>query len=298
MHTQPYLFFDGRCDEAIDFYVKALDAHVNVLLRFKDSPDPPPPGMLPAGFEHKVMHACLRIGDTDVMMSDGHCAGTPSFQGFSLSLTLPDEQRADRLFDALADGGQVQMPMTKTFWSPRFGMLTDRFGVGWMINVQTGPGTLFTTPSDVELVATRVVDAPRDVVWEMWTSPTHVPHWMLGPDGWTMPVCEIDLRPGGGWHYVWRQPDGTSMEMSGGYREVARPERLVSTERWGGDWPETVNTLVLTEHEGKTTMTCTVRYPSREARERAIGTGMKDGWAQSYDKLDAYLKTIQKGSTR
>ncbi len=152
--------------------------------------------------------------------------------------------------------------------------------------------TTFTTPSDRELVATRVVEAPRALVWDVWTKPEHPPHWMTGPDGWTMPVCEIDLRPGGAWHYVWSGADGTRMEMRGEYREIVAPERLVSTESWGGDWPDTLNTLVLTEKDGETTMTCTVRYPSKEAREKALGTGMTEGWSRSYDRLDEYLRTI------
>lgn len=152
--------------------------------------------------------------------------------------------------------------------------------------------TTFTTPSDRELVATRVVDAPRQLAWEMWTNPKHVPHWMTGPDGWTMPVCEIDLRPGGEWHFVWRDATGTDMEMRGIYCEIAPPERLLSTESWGGDWPETINTLVFTERDGQTTMTCTVLYASKGARERALGTGMKDGWSKSYDRMDDYLRTI------
>lgn len=151
--------------------------------------------------------------------------------------------------------------------------------------------TTFTTPSDREVVATRVVDAPRGLVWEAWTNPEHVPNWMTGPEGWTMPVCEIDLRPGGAWHFVWRGADGTQMEMRGVYREVAPPERLVNTESWGGDWPETINTLVLTEKDGKTTMACTVLYPSKEARDAALKTGMKDGWSTSYDRLDEFLRT-------
>ncbi len=149
--------------------------------------------------------------------------------------------------------------------------------------------THFTTPSTREFVATRVVDAPRDLVWQTWTRPEHVPHWMLGPGDWTMPICEIDLRPGGKWRFVWRRPDGGEMEMTGRYREVVRPERLVNTENWGGDWPETLNTLVLTEEDGRTTMTCTLLYPSEQARDAVSATGMKEGWAQSYDRLDAYL---------
>ena len=135
MHIEPYLFFEGRCAEAVEFYRDALGAEVTMLMRYKDSPEPAPPGKLPPGSEDKVMHASLRIGDTTVMASDGFSSGRPSFQGFSLSITVPDEARADKMFAALADRGQVQMPMGKTFWSPRFGMLTDRFGVGWMIGV-------------------------------------------------------------------------------------------------------------------------------------------------------------------
>jgi PhnB protein len=135
MHIEPYLFFEGRCAEAVEFYRDALGAEVTMLMRYKDSPEAAPPGKLPAGSEDKVMHASLRIGDTTVMASDGLCQGPPRFQGFSLSITAADETRADKMFAALADRGQVQMPMAKTFWSPRFGMVTDRFGVGWMISV-------------------------------------------------------------------------------------------------------------------------------------------------------------------
>jgi PhnB protein len=132
--VQPYLFFDGRCEEAVEFYRKALGAEVEMLMRFKDSPEPPQPGCAP-GAPDKVMHASFRIGETTVMASDGRCEGKPSFQGFSLSLTVPTETEADRLFNTLADGGQVQMPLLKTFFSPRFGMVADRFGVSWMIYV-------------------------------------------------------------------------------------------------------------------------------------------------------------------
>ena len=135
MQIEPYLFFEGRCEEAVEFYRKALGAQVVMLMRYKESPEPPPPGKLPPGSENKVMHASLRIGDTTVMASDGLSQGSPRFQGFSLSLTAPDAARAKQFFAALTDGGQVQMPLAKTFWSPLFGMVTDRFGVGWMITV-------------------------------------------------------------------------------------------------------------------------------------------------------------------
>ena len=134
MQVQPYLFFDGRCEEAIEFYRKTLGAEVQMLMRFKDSPEP---GHTPPGAENKVMHSSLRIGDATVMLSDGHCQGKPSFQGFSLSLSVPDAAEAERLFNALADGGQVQQPLVETFFSPRFGMVADRFGVPWMVVVAT-----------------------------------------------------------------------------------------------------------------------------------------------------------------
>ena len=136
MHVQPYLFFDGRAEEAIEFYRSALGAEVQTLLRFKDSPEPHPPGSVPPGAENKIMHASFVIGDTTVMASDGRCLGKPAFQGFSISLTVPNEADAERLFSVLGNGGQVQMPLAKTFFSPRFGMVADRFGVSWMVHVE------------------------------------------------------------------------------------------------------------------------------------------------------------------
>lgn len=131
---EPYLFFNGRCEEAIEFYRKALGAEVLFLMRFKDSPEPHEPGRVPPGWENKVMHATIRIGGSMIMVSDG-CSDGARFEGFSLSLAVHCEAEADPAFAALADGGKVIMPLAKTFWSPRFGMLTDRFGVTWMINV-------------------------------------------------------------------------------------------------------------------------------------------------------------------
>ena len=131
----PYLFFGGRCEEALAFYRTALGAEVELLMRFDESPEPPPPGMLQPGFERKVMHASFRVRGVLLMASDG-CDDRSKFDGFRLSLALPTEADARRAFDALADGGSVQMPLTKTFWSPCFGMVTDRFGLGWMVTVQ------------------------------------------------------------------------------------------------------------------------------------------------------------------
>ncbi len=138
MQVQPYLFFDGRCEEAIEFYRQALGAQVEMLMRFRDSPEPPPPGCAPNSGD-KIMHAALRIGDGVVMASDGMANGTPEFKGFSLSLDYPDEAQARRVFDALAHGGNVVMPLDKTFFASIFGMVADRFGVQWMVGVMSKP---------------------------------------------------------------------------------------------------------------------------------------------------------------
>jgi len=134
MKIEPYLFFEGRCDEAIDFYRKAIGAEVTGLMRYKEGPGE---GSYPAGSEEKIMHANLRIGDATVMVSDGLCGGEPDFQGFSLCLLPPDKDKARQMFEALADEGQVQMQLTGTFYSPLFGMVRDRFGVSWMIMVSS-----------------------------------------------------------------------------------------------------------------------------------------------------------------
>jgi len=133
MSIQPYLMFNGRSEEAIEFYRKALGAEVQMMLRFKESPDQ---SMITPGVEEKIMHAALNIGDGQVLLSDGMCGGQQSFEGFSLSFTVADEAEADRRFNALADGGEVRMPLGKTFFSPRFGMVADKFGVDWMIYVE------------------------------------------------------------------------------------------------------------------------------------------------------------------
>jgi PhnB protein len=135
MHIEPYLFFNGRCDEAIALYKRVLGAEVLMLMRNNESPEPAPPGRLPPGSENKVMHCNLRIGKSIVMVSDGLCSGQPDFKGFSLSIGADSVADAERIFAALADSGTVHMPLAQTFWSPKFGMLADRFGVGWMVSV-------------------------------------------------------------------------------------------------------------------------------------------------------------------
>jgi PhnB protein len=135
MRIEAYLFFNGRCEEAIEFYGRTLGAEVQMLMRNRDAANKPPPGMLPPGSDDKIMHANLRVGSSILMVSDGRCDGRPEFKGFALSLDAATEAEAERMFNALADGGAVQMPLARTFWSPKFGMVADRFGVGWMVSV-------------------------------------------------------------------------------------------------------------------------------------------------------------------
>jgi uncharacterized protein YndB with AHSA1/START domain len=154
-----------------------------------------------------------------------------------------------------------------------------------------------TTPSDREIVMTRVFAAPRRLLFDAWTKPELVRRWLLGPPGWTMPVCEIDLRVGGRYRYVWRQEGGgTEMGMGGVYREVVAPERLVATELFDEDWTggETLSTLGITERENRSTMTNTVLYSSREARDAALATGMTEGVAVSFDRLEALLGSMER----
>ena len=134
MITQPYLFFDGRCDEALEFYKKAVGAKIEMRMQYKDAPDQ---SMVKPESKDKVMHACLKIGDTAVMASDGHCNNKPDFKGFALSLSVANPAEAKKVFAALGEGGQITMPLNQTFFAESFGMLTDRFGVGWM--VMAGP---------------------------------------------------------------------------------------------------------------------------------------------------------------
>jgi uncharacterized protein YndB with AHSA1/START domain len=149
--------------------------------------------------------------------------------------------------------------------------------------------TSYTTPSDREVLVTRVVNAPRRLVFAAWTDPRHLQRWLTGPEGWTMPICEIDLRPGGRWRYVYRKASGKEMTLTGSVLEVVPPERFVTTESWGPEWPDTVNTLVLTESEGRTTIALTITYVSKEARDAALDTGAMDGMNRAFELLDELL---------
>jgi uncharacterized glyoxalase superfamily protein PhnB/uncharacterized protein YndB with AHSA1/START domain len=292
--VQPYLSFDGRCEEALDFYTKTLGAKVQMLMRFKDNPDPTNcmPGIDPS----KVMHASFRIGNNVLMASDGRCAGPSGFQGFSLSLTVPAEAEAERLFAELGKGGEVQMPLTKTFFSPRFGMVADRFGVSWMVHV---------APPVKPFAISRTFDAPRDKVWKTWTERDRLLQW-FGPKGFKMTMAELDFRPGGLFHYCLRSPDGSEMWGRFVYRVIDAPERIVlvnsfSDEKGGitrhpfsASWPlEMLSTTTFTEEGGKTKVTIewSPLNPTEEERKtfETSHEGMKQGWSGTFEQLAEHL---------
>jgi uncharacterized protein YndB with AHSA1/START domain len=156
--------------------------------------------------------------------------------------------------------------------------------------------TIITTPTDTEILITRSFNAPREAVWDCHTKPELVRRWMLGPAGWSMPVCEIDLRIGGKYRYEWAHAEGRSMGMGGVFQDVQAPARLVSTEMFDDDWTggETLNTIAFSENNGKTTSMMLVRYASKDARDGALKTGMTDGMEAGYQRVDALLEELKK----
>jgi uncharacterized protein YndB with AHSA1/START domain len=164
-----------------------------------------------------------------------------------------------------------------------------------MMTASTIGETTFTTPTDRMIEMTRLFDAPRELVFDVCTNPEHLPHW-FGPRGWSLPVCEIDLRPGGAWRYVLRGPDGEEMGMSGVYKEISPPDRIVSTESFD-DYPgESLNTLTLRDEDGKTRYTVTVLYASKETRDAVLASGMSEGAAQTFERLAERLALLQAGT--
>lgn len=162
-----------------------------------------------------------------------------------------------------------------------------------MTTLASRPGvTSYTMPTDTQIVVTRVVNAPRRITFQAYTEPRHVQKWLLGPEGWSMPVCEFEPRSGGKWRFVWRKTDGKEMEMTGDVVEFLPDHRVVTTERWGPEWPETINQVDFTEAAGQTTITLTITYPSKAARDKAAESGMKGGMDVSFDRLDELVKTL------
>lgn len=297
MRVEPYLFFDGRCEEAIEFYKKTLGAQVGRLLRFKDNPEPPRDGCAP-GDVNKIMHANITIRGTNIMASDGNAEGKPRFEGFSLVFPVKDEAEADTVFAALSDGGKVQMPLATTFFSPRFGMLADKFGVGWMV--------ILNKTDTKDFVITRVFGAPREMVWQAFTDAKRLKEWW-GPKGVKVVHSKMDLKPGGTYHYGMRTPDGSTIWGKFMFREIVPRERLVFINSFSDEdggitrhpmapsWPMLMHSTFTFEDEpgGKTKVT--IRWqayhasPEEQATFDAGHDSMTQGWGGTLDKLTAYL---------
>ena len=293
----PYLFFNGRAEEAIDLYRQALGAELLVLMRFRESPEAMPPDRLPAGFADKVMHATLRVGHATVMLSDGCEAAAPSFQGFHLAASFLTAAEADDGYARLAEGGQVVMPMAKTFWSPRFGMVTDRFGVTWMLSVEA---------TAEPFLLTRTIPAPLEQVWRAWTEREALLQW-FGPKGMSMTAAKLDFRTDGRLHYGLRASDGKEMWGRFIYREIIAPERIVWISCFsnpegglapapfpGLDWPlESANTVTFAPVAEGTRVTLTSQPVQATEAQCATFTsalaGMRQGWTGTLDQLEAYL---------
>ena len=297
--VQAYLFFNGNCEPAVDFYRQALGAEIEMLMRYKDSPEPQPPGRLPPGFENKIMHCTFRIGTTTLMASDGCSSEKVNFQSFSLSLSLPTEVEADRVFSALAEGGQVRMPLTKTFWSPRFGMVQDRFGMGWMVTV---------IPTSEPFTISRTFDAPLDKVWKAWTEREQLMQW-FGPKGSKMTTANLDFRQGGTFHYCLQTPNALPMWGKFVYRAIESPRRIVLVSSFSDEqgsltrhpmapaWPlEMLSVMTLEEEDGKTkvALNWSPLNPSEEERKIFDGAhkGMQQGWNGTFDQLAEHLTKV------
>ncbi len=315
---QPYLFFDGRCEEAITFYKQALNAEVEMLMRFKDSPDPAPEGMVPPGYDEKVLHATLRIGSCPtrscpLMMSDG-CGEGGEYKGVSISFLAASVAEAERVFAALAEGGQVTMPLGETFWSPRFGMVNDQFGVPWMINVEPEAEE---EDGPLHLTLSRVVDVPREKLFRGWVEPELLRQWFC-PKPWSVSSVEIDPRPGGKMCVGMRSPEGEDLPaLTGCYLEVVPGERIVFTDGLGPGYrpnPEPFMTAVITFEDadlpagssggtgssggagtsggGGTRYTATAMHKSAADRQKHEAMGFHEGWGKCLDQLVALAKTL------
>lgn len=307
LQVQPYVFFEGRCEEAIELYKRTLGAEVVMLMRYKESPDQ---ASAPKGAGDKVMHALLRIGKTMLMMSDGSCSGSPDFKGFFLSLTTRSPEEAEERFAALSEGGKVSVPLCKTFFSPSFGMLHDRLGVGWMVVADsTGDHPDDTSSGSKQFSISRELSAPRDLVWKAWTEPERLLRWW-GPVGWKLEILRHELRPGGVFHY--RMTNSVKGEMWGRFvfKEVVVPGRLeyVSSfsDAQGGlmrapfspTFPREVhNVMTLIECDGKTRLE--LRATPIEASEAEMQTwlgmftSMRGGFGGTFEQLIDYLRLEQ-----
>ena len=304
MDLVTYLGFDGQCEAAFKHYEQALRGKILMMMRMADAPTGTP---LPADAANRIMHARLQVGDRLLMGGDTPSQHFSKPQGFCANIMVDDTAEAERIFRALGEGGNVTMPIAETFWARRFGMLTDKFGIPWMVNCEKDMDQGGTAePASKPFVISRTFDVPRDLLWRCFTDPERMKQWW-GPKGVTVIASHMDLRPGGSYHYGMRTPDGKVMWGKFVYREIAAPERLVfvnsfSDENGGltrhpmaATWPlGLLSTFAFAEAgPGKTTFTVTWAPLSPSAAERATfdagHDSMMQGWSGTMEQLAAYL---------
>jgi len=305
MNLVTYLSFDGQCEEAFKHYERVLNGKILMMMSGSDAPA----GVhMPPEFAKRIMHARLEVG-TALLMGGDAPSGRPSKpQGFCSSIHIDDPIEAERIFKDLGQGGQVTMPMAETFWARRFGMLTDRFGVPWMINCEKPTETAATAGNP--FVIKRTFDVSRDVLWTCFTDPERMRQWW-GPKGATIIASKMDLRPGGTYHYGMRMPDGKEMWGRMIYREISAPGSIVLINSFsdpnGGltrhpmapTWPvELLSTFSFADAgPGKSTITITWTpwnaTPEEQATFDAGQESMTGGWTGTLDRLAAYLASQQ-----
>ena len=301
MDLNTYLGFDGQCEAAFKHYEKVLGGKILMMLRNADAPPGTP---IPAESANRIMHARLQVGDRLLMGGDAPSGRGSKPQGFCANIMVDDPAEAERIFRELGAGGTVTMPITETFWARRFGMLTDKFGIPWMVNCEKPMGA--AEPESRQFVISRTFDVPRDLLWKCFTDPARMQQWW-GPKGVTIIASKMDLRPGGTYLYGMKTPDGKEMWGRFVYREIVAPERLVFVNSFsdakGGltrhplspSWPiEMLSTFSFTEAgPGKSTFTVTWLPLNPTPEERATFDGghdsMKQGWSGTMEQLAAYL---------
>jgi uncharacterized glyoxalase superfamily protein PhnB/uncharacterized protein YndB with AHSA1/START domain len=310
MDLNTYLFFDGQCEEAFRLYEKVLGGKLAGLMRYADVPSGPP------AFKgcNRVIHASLHVGDRVLMGSDmpaGGPAPTPhrpeadkTPRGLRTNVTADTPAEAERIYHALAEGGTIAMPIAETFFAQRFGMLDDKFGTPWMITCLKPQEPREAQP----FVISGTFEVSRDTLWKCFTDPERMRQWW-GPKGVTIIASEMDLRPGGTYHYGMRTPDGKEMWGKFTYREIAPPEQLVlvnsfSDERGGltrhplsPSWPiEMLCTFSFVDTGGKAVFTVSWTPLNPTAQERATfdagHDSMKQGWTGTMERLAAYLAKL------
>lgn len=300
MELVTYLAFDGQCEAAFKHYEKVLRGEILMMMRGSDMPSEV--AISPAEAK-RIMHARLKVGDRLLMGGDAQCENFAKPQGFCAHIMLNDPGEAERIYRELGEGGTPTMPLHETFWARRFGMLTDRFGVPWMVNCEKSMGAPENTSKS--FVISRTFDAPRTTIWQAFTDPDLMRKWWC-PKGVTVAHSKMDLRPGGTYHYCMRTPDGKDMWGRQVYREIEAPERLVFINSFsdehggltrhpqGPTWPiEMLSRIDFAEANGRTTFTVTwtpyCPTPEEQATFDAGHDGMRGGWAGTLDQLEAYL---------